>query len=333
MLAAWYEKNGPAAEVLQIGELATPQPAAGEVLVKVACSGVNPSDVKSRRARPLAGPRVVPHSDGAGVIAAIGEGVSEARLGERVWLWNGQWKRALGTAAQYIALPSAQAVALPAGVSMEAGACIGIPLLTAWHALARLGDIRDRIILVTGASSCVGDYVTQLASRDRGATVIGTVGSALKAEHALRAGASHTIDYKTEDVAARILELTAGQGVHAVVDMDFSTTAPLAATGAIANHATIVSYGSNVADQVSIPYREFMFRCLSLVQFAIYEISAEQRSQAIAGVSELLAAGIIDHHIGAVFELEDIVKAQLAVESGNGGKPGNVVIQIPADDR
>jgi NADPH2:quinone reductase len=329
MLAAWYEKNGSAAEVLQVGELPDPHAAVGEVLVKLAFSGVNPSDVKSRRARPLAGPRVVPHSDGAGVIVAVGQGVDQGRVGERVWIWNGQWKRPLGTAAQLIALPSAQAVALPAGVSFEAGACIGIPLLTAWHALSLLGDIQGKTILVTGASSCVGDYVTQLASRDRGALVIGTVGSALKAEHARRSGAAHTIDYKTENVAQRILEMTAGQGVNGVVDMDFSTTAPLAATGAIANHATIVSYGSNVADQVSIPYREFMFRCLSLRQFAIYEITAEQRLQATAGVSELLVAGILDHHIAEVFELEDTARAHEAVESGNTGKPGNVVIRIP----
>jgi len=329
MLAAWYEKNGTAAEVLQTGELPDPRPVAGEVLVRLEYSGLNPSDVKSRRNRPLAAPLVVPHSDGAGVIAAVGPDVSEDRIGERVWIWNGQWKRALGTAAQFIALPSAQAVELPQAVSSEAGACAGIPLLTAWHALSLLGDIRGKTILVTGASSCVGDYVTQLASRDRGAVVIGTVGSALKAEHAQRSGAAHTIDYKTENVAERILEITAGQGVSAVVDMDFSTTAPLAATGAIANHATIVSYGSNVADQVSIPYREFMFRCLTLRQFAIYLITAEQRQQAVTGVNEVLAAGILDHHVSEVFALEDIVLAHKAVESGNAGRPGNVILRIP----
>jgi NADPH:quinone reductase len=331
MLAAWYEQNGTAAEVLQVGEFpdGDPQPGAGEVLVKLEFSGVNPSDVKSRRARPLGGPRVIPHSDGAGVIVAVGADVDNARVGERVWIWNGQWKRALGTAAQLIALPSAQAVLLPCGTTFEAGACAGIPLLTAWHALSRLGDIRGKTILVIGAASSVGDYVTQLASRDRGAAVIGTVGSELKAAHARRAGAAHTIDYKTEDVAARILELTDGRGVDAVIDMDFSTTAPLGATGAIANHSIIVSYGSNVADKVSIPYREYMFRCLSVQQFAIYELTAQQREQAVAGVSEVLAADILGHTIAEEFELADIVAAHEAVESGNGGKPGNVIVRIP----
>lgn len=329
MLAAWYEKNGTAAEVLKVGERQEPEPQAGEVLVKLAFSGINPSDVKSRAARPLVGEIVIPHSDGAGVIVKIGSGVAPSRLGERVWIWNGQWKRPFGTAAQYIALPSEQAVSLPSNVDFEAGACIGIPLLTAWHALSLLGDVTGKTLLVTGAASSVGDYVTQLASRCGGATVIGTVGSDLKAQYSRRAGASQTIDYKIEDVAERILSITDGKGVDGVIDMDFSSTAPLATTGCIANHATIVSYGSNVAGEVALPYREFMFRCLSLRQFAIYELTPEQRAAALTGVCDVLAAGVLDHTIAEIFELEDIIQAHQAVECGKGGKPGKIVLHIP----
>ena len=131
MKAAWYTHNGEAQDVMVVGELPTPSPQAGEVLVRLATSGVNPSDVKSRRARPVTDPLIVPHSDGAGVIEAVGAGVSASRVGERVWLWNGQWQRALGTCAQYIALPETQAVALPATTDFAAGACMGIPGLTA----------------------------------------------------------------------------------------------------------------------------------------------------------------------------------------------------------
>ena len=130
MRAAWYLKNGEAKDVMLLGDLPKPQAAAGEVLVRLAASGVNPSDVKSRRARPLT-EMIVPHSDGAGVIEAVGAGVPGSRIGERVWIWNGQWGRAMGTAAEYIALPSAQAVLLPEQVDFAAGACFGIPALTA----------------------------------------------------------------------------------------------------------------------------------------------------------------------------------------------------------
>jgi len=327
MLAAWYETNGAAAEVLQVGEVEKPEPQRGEVRVKVHCSGINPSDVKARR-RPPAWPKVIPHSDGAGIIDAVGEGVSQSRVGERVWLWNAQWQRAFGTAAEFVALPSEQAVLLSDDVSFEAGACIGIPLLTAWHALSFLGDISGCTLLVTGASSSVGYYVTQIASKVKGAKVIGTVGSQLKADYAKLAGAEHTIDYKNDDVAARLLELTGGKGVDHVIDMDFSTTAPLAATGCIANHATIVSYGSNVVAEVGLPFREFMFRCLSLRQFAIYEITQAQRVDVIRGVSELLANGVLEHSIAKSFSLNDIVSAHEAVEAGNDGQPGNIILSI-----
>jgi NADPH:quinone reductase len=150
MRAAYYEANGPAEQVLKVGEVATPKPAAGEVRVRLATSGVNPSDVKTRAgtARKIAFPRVIPHSDGAGTIEAVGEGVSPSRVGERVWIWNGAWKRPFGTAAEYIALPARQAVTLPAAVSFEAGACLGIPALTAYHAVTIDGPVNGQTILI-----------------------------------------------------------------------------------------------------------------------------------------------------------------------------------------
>jgi NADPH:quinone reductase len=144
MLAAWYEKNGTAKDVLHVGEMDTPKPGPGEVRIKLKSSGVNPSDVKNRAGttRKIAFPRVIPHSDGAGEIDAVGEGVAPARVGERVWTWNAQWKRPFGTAAEYVVLPENQAVKLPAAISDEAGACLGIPALTAWHAIDIAGRPR-----------------------------------------------------------------------------------------------------------------------------------------------------------------------------------------------
>src|SRR5262249_53619628 len=211
MRAAFYEKNGSAADVLRVDEVDTPVPARGEVRVRLATSGVKPSDVKSRegRTRKIAYPRVVPHSDGAGTIDMVGEGVSPSRVGERVWVWNAQWKRPFGTAAEYIALPAHQAVPLPAHVHFDIGACLGIPAMPAFHAVTLADAWAGSTFLVSGGAGAVANYAIQFA-KARGAVVITTVSSEEKAKHALAAGADHVINYKQEDVGARIKELTDG---------------------------------------------------------------------------------------------------------------------------
>src|SRR5215475_13697639 len=205
MQAAYYERNGTAREVLKVGEIQTPRPGPGEVRVKLATSGVNPSDVKSRQGltRKIAFPRVVPQSDGAGVIDDVGDGVPKSRIGERVWVWNGQWKRAFGTAAEFIALPAAQAVKLPDSIGFEAGACLGIPAMTAVHAVA-LADLSERAnLLVSGGAG------------------------AEKAKAAQEAGADHTIDYKHENVGERVMQITDKRGVDAAIEMDLAANAKL----------------------------------------------------------------------------------------------------------
>src|SRR5690349_21408086 len=181
MRAAYYEQNGPASDVLRVGEVEVPSPGPGEVRIKLHTSGVNPSDVKSRAGltRKIAFPRVIPHSDGAGEIEQVGEGVSPSRVGERVWVWNGQWRRPFGTAAQSIVLPSEQAVPLPANISMEAGACLGIPAYTAYQAVELAGCEAGSSVLVAGGAGAVGHYAIQLAKKRR-ATVITTVSSPSK---------------------------------------------------------------------------------------------------------------------------------------------------------
>lgn len=325
MRAAWYTKNGDAREVLETGELPTPVPGAGEVRVKLATSGVNPSDVKSRRSRPLGTERVVPHSDGAGTIDAVGDGVAVERVGERVWIWNGQWQRPLGTAAEYIVLPEAQAVKLPSNTDVAAGACLGIPALTAFQAVHLLGDIAGKTVLVIGASSAVGHYVVQIAAQ-RGARVIGTVGSAEKARHAMAAGAQSTIDYKQESVAERVMALTGGNGVDAIVDMDFSSTVQLIPKGVLVPHGTLVCYGSNAYGDAPVPFRDLLFRSISLRFFLVYDLSPADRQGAIAGLTRLMEEGKLQHTIGARFALDEIAQAHEAVE---GGKLiGNVILDI-----
>ena len=328
MKAAWYTQNGEAQDVMQVGELPTPMPQAGEVLVRLMTSGVNPSDVKSRRARPVSDPLIVPHSDGAGVIEAVGAGVSAARVGQRVWIWNGQWQRAMGTCAQYIALPETQAVALPDGTDFASGACMGIPGLTAVQAVIlaeRLaGDLRGQTVLVTGASSAVGHYITQMVCL-AGGRVIGTVGSEAKAAHALAAGMQEAVFYKTESVPERVKALTQGSGADVIIDMDFSTTARWAAEGALAAHGQVVCYGSNALD-VNLPFRPWLFQSMGVKFFLVYDLTPADRQKAVARLSAMLSQQQLQHSIGARFTLDQIAQAHQTVEAGQA--VGNVVIGL-----
>ena len=323
MRAAWYLKNGEAKDVMVVSDVPTPQAGAGEVLVRLATSGVNPSDVKSRRARPLSG-MIVPHSDGAGVIEAVGAGVPAGRIGERVWVCNGQWSRPMGTAAQYIALPSAQAVTLPEGTDFAAGACFGIPALTALQAVHLAGDLQGQTVLVTGASSAVGHYVTQLVTL-AGGHVIGTVGTLAKADHARAAGMKEVIFYKTEPVAERVKALTGGRGVPVIIDMDFASTASVVAQGGLAPHGRVVCYGSN-APEVPLNFRAMLFGSVSLQFFLVYDLTPDDRQRASDRLTALLQAQQLSHTISQRFTLDQIVQAHETVEAGQA--IGNVVIDL-----
>jgi NADPH:quinone reductase len=325
MRAAYYEANGAAHEVLRLGEVETPRPGPGEVRVRLRTSGINPSDVKSRAgsARRIAFPRVVPHSDGAGEIDEVGAGVAKSRIGERVWIWNGQWKRPFGTAADYIVVPAAQAVRLPGATSFEAGACLGIPALTACHALALAGAVEGRPILISGGAGAVGHYAIQLA-KAKNATVLATVSSPEKAARAKEAGADHVIDYKLEDVPARVKQLVGPRGVERVIEVDIAGNAKFI-PGILAPKGKVVVYGANASETlISNPF--FIVNGISLIYFIVYELEPEERAAAIAEVSELLDSGWLETAIGSVRPLDEIVAAHEAVERGQ--VMGNSVLAI-----
>lgn len=325
MKAAWYRRNGLARDVLEVGDLPTPQPAAGEVRVRIHTSGVNPSDVKSRLKRPLNAERVVPHSDGAGVIDAVGAGVPPERIGQRVWLWNAQWQRAMGTACEHLALPAEQAVPLPDAIDFDEAACFGIPALTALQAVHLAGPLAGKTVLVTGAGNAVGHCVTQLAVL-QGARVIGTAGSDERQRHASDAGAAHVIDYKSESVAASVAELTQGRGVDVLIDMDFSSTAALLPHGVLKPHGQLVCYGSNQPGEVTVDFRTLLFSSLRLTFFLVYELLPADRARAIGDLDTLLRSGQLRHTVAQTFALEEIAAAHEAVETG--GAVGNVVIRL-----
>ncbi|MEZ5834033.1 MAG: NADPH:quinone reductase [Dongiaceae bacterium] len=326
MKAAFYDRNGPADEVLQVAELPMPSPGPGEVLVRVKASGVNPSDVKSRaglRAK-MSYPRVIPHSDGAGVIQAIGAGIDPARVGERVWLWNGQWQRPFGTAAEYVALPAFQAPHLPDGVPYEAGACLGIPAMTAHRCVFADGPVAGQTILVTGGAGAVGHYAIQLASWG-GAKVIATVSGAEKAAHAKAAGADHVVNYKTEDVAQAVKELTNGQGVDRVIDVEFGGNLQTT-LACIKTNGVIATYASSAVMEPKLPFYPMMFMGLTLRLVLVYILPEPARLQSIQDINQALVQGALVHAVAETYPLDRIADAHKAVEGGQA--IGNVVIAI-----
>src|SRR6516225_9063691 len=245
MKAVWYDRAGPATEVLTHGEMPTPPAAAGEVRIRLEASGVNPADTY-RRAGNYRGPRfprVIPNSDGAGVVDQVGTGVTRLKIGQRVWLFNGQRNgRAFGTAAEYIALAEPLVTPLPDRLSFAQGATLGIPAMTAWCCLFCDGPIAGKTVLVTGGAGAVGHYAVQLAKWG-GARVIATVSSEAKAEQARLAGADLVINYRNEDVIAKVLDFTGKRGVDHVADVDFggniaTTLKLMAVNSVIAVYAT-----------------------------------------------------------------------------------------------
>ena len=325
MRAAFYEKNGPAREVLVLGDVETPQPGPGEVRVRLKASGVNPSDVKARegRTRKIAWPRVIPHSDGAGVIDLLGDGVPAQRQGQRVWIWNAQWKRAFGSCAEYVVLPAALAVPLPAHVSDEAGACLGIPAMTACHAVAVAGAAKNRTVLVTGGAGGVGHYAIQFA-KAAGATVLTTVSSEAKAALARKAGADHVIDYKRENVGERAMALTGKAGVDAVVEMDLAANARFY-PGLLHARSTVVVYGTGSAE-AQIPAQFLLVNAIALKFVYIYELTAEERAAAVSAINRMLENKTLIDNVALTLPLDDIVAAHEAVEQGKAA--GNVVVTI-----
>jgi NADPH2:quinone reductase len=322
MKAAWYEKNGSAADVMKVGDLPDVEPAPGEVRVRLHASAVNPSDVKARGgSRPIRWPKLIPNSDGAGVIDKVGAGVSR-RVGERVWVFNGQWDRAYGTSAQYIALPAALAVPLVDQVSFEQGACLGIPAMTAHRALFADGPIQGKTVLVTGGAGVVGHYAIQLA-KWAGARVVTTVSSDAKAAHVRAAGADVVINYRTEDVTARI-KAECG-GVDRIVEVDFGKNLPVSAQ-VLNDEGVIACYASMSIPRPAYPYPELLWRNPVVRQVFVYTMSDAAKAQAHADIARWLLDTKPIFAIAARFPLDQVVAAHLAVEKGE--KIGHVILDL-----
>lgn len=326
MKAFWYEHIGAAREVLQHGEMPDPEPGPGELRVKIAYSGVNPSDVKRRAGSsgPIPFPRVIPNMDGSGVIDKVGAGVDKRRIGERVWLHSTAWRRPFGTAAEYAVTLPERAYHLPDNVPLSVAAGLGVPAMTAHRAVFGTGPVKGKTVLVTGGAGAVGFYAIQLAKWG-GARVIATVSSAKKAAIAQKAGADEVIDYKTEDVAARIKTLTDGAGIDHVVEVDFGanlrTTLAVIKTG-----GSIATYASMSMPQPVLPFYEMMPKNINLLWVLVYDMSAQAMADAAREVNAWLAEGHAVHNIAQTFKLPYLVDAHLAVESGT--EIGKVIVEV-----
>jgi NADPH:quinone reductase len=325
MKAIWYERTGPAADVLTFGEMPTPVAGPGEVRVRLEASGVNPADVYRRSGsyRAMEFPRVVPNSDGAGIVDQVGEAVTRLKAGQRVWLFNGQRNgRAFGTAAEYIALAEHLVTPLPDHLSFAQGATLGIPAMTAWCALFADGPIAGQTVLVTGGAGAVGHYAVQFAKWG-GAKAIATVSSEIKAEQARLAGADLVINYRSEDVVEKALAFTGQRGVNRVVDVDFGGNIPTTLK-LMAMNSTIAVYATNGNRTPIVPMRELMEKCITLRTLVLFALPQPSLAAAQADITKWLCAGTRLHNIAGQFALRDAAQAHLAVERGD--KLGTVIV-------
>ncbi|ODV42705.1 alcohol dehydrogenase [Cupriavidus sp. UYMMa02A] len=326
MKAVWYDRQGRAEEVLEFGELPTPQPGPGEVRVRLHTSAVNPADA-NRRAGRLHGmeyPRIIPNSDGAGTIDGLGESVDPALLGSRVWLHFAQRGRPFGTAAEYVCLPRELTSPLPEHLDFTHGACLGIPAMTAYCGLFQRGPIKGKRILVTGGAGAVGHYAVQLAKWG-GAHVIATASFGRKAAHATLAGADCVIDYTAPDAADQILEATQGRGVDHIIDVNAGDNLELCLKVA-ADHALWISYAVGAQVARELPLIALIRKNLCIRGMYLSGLPYEIRCMAQEGLSRWTRE-VPDaiHAVDSTFSLRDTAMAHLAVEAGT--KLGTVVVR------
>lgn len=327
MHAVWYEKQGPAREVLVHGEMPDPPVGPGQVLVKVTTSAVNPSDCNGRGGnlgRRLLFPRVIPHSDGAGTVIAVGEDVASSWIGQRVWIYNSQRSRAFGTAAELIAVEEEWIAPLPDNTSFEHGACLGIPAMTAWLSLFRDRPESVGTVLVTGGAGSVGHYAIQLA-KWAGLRVIATVSSETKAAHAREAGADLVLNYRTDDVVARAQEFTDGRGVDRIVDVDLGGNLQ-ASLDLLAEDGVIATYASMGDREPVVPVYRLMLKNARIAFVLVPANPKQLRDMAKREINRWLTESHVIHRIAQHLPLAQAAQAHELVERGD--KVGAVVLSI-----
>ncbi|MEM9808363.1 MAG: NADPH:quinone reductase [Cyanobacteria bacterium P01_D01_bin.56] len=328
MKAIWYEQPGSASDVLVYGEMEKPAPGPGEVRVKIHASGVNPSDTKFRSGwmglkQPY--PKTIPHNDGAGVIDAVGEEVSSDRVGEQVWLYEAQRGSAFGTAAEYGVVPAHKAIPMPESLGFAAGASLGVPAMTAHFSLFSDGPITDKTVLVHGGAGAVGSYAIQLAKWGGAKTILATVSSEAKAAVAKQMGADQVINYRQEDVIARVREIVGKRGCNRIVDVALAANIAINAK-LVARNGVIATYESGNAPTVEIPFYELLYKNAALRTVLVYAMDDDAHAAAARDINQAIEDGALQHLIAAHYPLNETAAAHDALDSGK--LIGKVVIDI-----
>ena len=327
MRAAWFEAFGSAEDVLRVGERDTPAPQAGEVLVRLQTSGINPSDAKKRAGSfpdLLSNGHVIPNSDGAGIIEAVGEGVDSARIGERVWVYQAQYARRFGTAAEYVAIDSARAEHLPDNVGFDVGACLGIPAMTAHRCVFSDGDVAGRTLLITGGAGRVGHYAVQWASR-AGAEVIASASNEDDAAACRDAGAGHVVNHRDSNFAQAILEASGGRLVDRIIDVEFGANLPVALE-VLKTGGAIATYSSTQVPEPPLPFFQMMYKDVTLHFVIVYAMPEAAKRSALDDLASALRAGHLQHRIARTLPLDDIAIGNTLIEEGS--IRGSVILNI-----
>lgn len=327
MQAASYAVFGAAHAVLRVGEHEAPVAAPGEVLVRLATSGVNPSDVKKRagsQPAALAGGELIPHSDGAGVIVGVGAGVDAARLGERVWVYQAHFQRRFGTAAQFVALESRRAVRLPDHTPFAVGACLGIPVMTAHRCVHSDGGVAGQTVLVSGGAGRVGRYAIQWA-RLGGARVIATASNAEDAAECRALGAECVVNHR-EPGWGKQVEAACGGKIDRAIEVEFGTNLP-ELLDCLRVGGLIVTYGSAQTPEPTMPFLRMLYQDLTVRLVIVYAMPEEAKAAAIADLTRLLESDALVHRIAARAPLAEIVRAHELVEDSR--TRGCVILDLP----
>ncbi|WP_226672130.1 NADPH:quinone reductase [Rossellomorea aquimaris] len=329
MKAAWFNQFGQASEVLQVGEVDKPVPSHGEVLIRMRTSGVNPSDTKKRLGSfpdLLDNGPVIPNSDGAGVIEAVGAGVPHSRIGERVWVYQAQYGRLHGTAAEYVSIDSKRAVPLPENTSFVEGACLGIPAMTAHRSVFSDGPVEGQWLLITGGAGRVGHYAIQWA-KHAGAMVIATASNEEARRHCMEAGADYVVDHRSDGMVDEVLEFTGGVKVDRVIDVEFGANLPRVLE-LIRIGGVIATYSSTVVTEPALPFKQMMFMDLTLRLIIVYAMPESAKEAAMEDITWALENNRLQHRIAETYTLDDIAKANQKIE--DGGFYGCVVVEVEA---
>ena len=326
MKAAWYNSFGPAEEVLKIGEFDTPEPRPGEVKIRIYASGVNPSDTKKRLgANPALlddGP-VIPNSDGAGEIISVGEGISSSRIGERVWVYNAQYGRQLGTSAEYVCLPSFNAIILPDTADYSAGAMMGIPAMTAHRCVFSDGAVDSQTLLITGGAGRVGYYAIQWAKQN-GSTVIATASSDASREQCVNAGADLIVGHPSDDSVGEIMDFTNGKKIDRIIEGDFGANL-LPVLDVLKTSGTIATYSSMADMNPSIPFIRMMFMDITIRMVLVYAMPDEAKKHAAKDITSALSKNTFHNRVAQEYSIDNISDAHKMIESGE--VYGSVIIK------